>query len=136
MITAMIPRTKRRAILPLLFTISLGLAIIGCKKKASSPCEQARDLQVELVKKFGAPIKGTIKNGKVQAAEPNPEATKKFEAQLERIKAEFVPVCEEIGAEKVLACVKGNAERVGKSPTEKVSEECAAVFATFKERIK
>jgi hypothetical protein len=121
-------------------TIVALLGTVSCKNKEdgskgtaskSSACDKARDLQVEAMRKYARPITAKIDSDEQRAA--NAKANEEFDAYVARVEKEFGAVCEELGADKVLACITANiGAREGGQP---VADDCQAMLEEFRKRI-
>jgi hypothetical protein len=107
------------------------VALGGCKSSKTTSCEEARDIHVEAFERIGKPIAGQMTASGIEATEPDAEAMRKYRDKLAMMKEKYVPACEAVGGDKVLACVK---QRVGQT-TEPVSAECKPVLEELGKRV-
>lgn len=110
----------------------VALVAVGCSKgDKKSPCEEARDLHIAAFEKVGRPIAARVDDGEVSKAEPDAEAMRAFEATVARMKERYVKACEEVGADRVVPCVK---KLVADGPLE-TTAECNKTLSALGEKV-
>jgi hypothetical protein len=101
------------------------LAAAGCGSKKSS-CEEAKERHVAFARKMSGMVVSGTRDGSDVSGTVDPESKKKADELIEKVSAKYIEVCEQLGGDKVLACVKQLPDTSGPG--------CPELLGEFKKR--